>query len=503
MSVTAVFVGMPGSGKSTVGRLVASYLDVPFADTDNLIEAEAGMPIPQIFAERGESGFRDLEADVVATALTERSGVLSLGGGAVIRPETRQALKAHRVVLIDVDRDILLGRLLRSTNDRPLMRGDAEAKLDTLFAEREPLYREVATHVVSSDHSEARRVARRVLEVLDAWRNTRVEADGFDAIVGTGLAFEACVAAQRATSLVLLRPADSAVPAEYRQALASEHELVEVPFDPAKPAEEAARIRAVLEKAEVPRSAAALVFGDWAAQRIGAFATRMHHGGLSVIAVPTTIEAALCGAWRAALPASHSWLAYEPSEILCDLALFDPDTDNAAEALSLGLACDAELAELAAAPLTRESLEGILVAGLAARARGVHGRQRGEDFMYGHTAASAIEALPGGGLSHSQGLALGMLLADALAEDAAIAPPGQLAAHRQALEAAGVAPPGQAPGRRQLKDAIIAQARASAPDAKMQRHCARFLVLGEGGSRQVLNCSEASALDRALGAIGL
>lgn len=506
MSVTAVFVGMPGSGKSTVGRLVAQYLDEPFADTDDLVEAAAGMPIPQIFAERGESGFRDLEADVIATALTEGSGILSLGGGAVVRPETRQALKDHRVVLIDVDRSILLGRLQRSTNDRPLMRGDAEAKLDTLFAEREPLYREVATHVVSSDNSESRRVARRVLDVLGSSRHERIEAGRFDAIVGAGLSFEAGIAAQRATTVVLMSSTQAPAPAAYRDVLTARHPLVEVAVDTADPEGATARIRALLEDEGVPRSGAAVVVGDWATQRICAFATRMHEGGIPVVAVPTSIEAALCGAWRAALPGSHSWTAYEPAEILCDLDLFDPESDNAAEALGLGLVHDVELAKLAAEPLTRESIEQVLAAGLAARAKGPHAIQRGEEFLYGHTAAEAIESLPArtsGAISHSQGLALGMLLADAVAESSGLATSGQMAARRTAFEAAGALAAAEKLEGGELRDALVRHARIAAPDAKMQRHRTRFMALGEDGARPMVNSPDASTLEAAMDAIGL
>ena len=149
--IDAVFVGLPASGKTTVGKILARYLDSDFADSDTLIEEETGKTIPELFEERGEDGFREVEAEVIARALEERSGVLSLGGGAVLSADTRKALDGHRVFFIDVDKKILISRLQRSTNDRPLMRENVEENLERLGNERKHLYREVATDIVSSE----------------------------------------------------------------------------------------------------------------------------------------------------------------------------------------------------------------------------------------------------------------------------------------------------------------------------------------------------------------
>lgn len=98
MKPRAVIVGPPGSGKSTIGQLLADRLGVSFRDTDADIVTAAGKPIPDIFVDDGEEHFRSLERYAVAKALSEHDGVLALGGGAVLADQTRILLKEHTVI---------------------------------------------------------------------------------------------------------------------------------------------------------------------------------------------------------------------------------------------------------------------------------------------------------------------------------------------------------------------------------------------------------------------
>jgi shikimate kinase len=94
----AVLIGAPGAGKSTIGRRVAERLKVPFVDTDALIEEESGMSVSDMFVELGEPEFRVREEQAVRRALSEQSGVVALGGGAILSESTRQLLAEHTVV---------------------------------------------------------------------------------------------------------------------------------------------------------------------------------------------------------------------------------------------------------------------------------------------------------------------------------------------------------------------------------------------------------------------
>jgi shikimate kinase len=144
--VIIYLVGMPGAGKSVVGRELAGRLGVPFIDLDAEIERAAGAGVPEIFASRGEAAFRALEADALVKASAQDPSVVACGGGVVLEPANRITLRATgTTVFLDVPLAQLHARV-RPATDRPLIH--EEADLDRLLAVREPLYREFAAHVV-------------------------------------------------------------------------------------------------------------------------------------------------------------------------------------------------------------------------------------------------------------------------------------------------------------------------------------------------------------------
>jgi shikimate kinase len=144
-------VGLPGSGKSTVGRHLARRLQLPFIDSDHVIEARLGCSIRQFFEQEGELSFRDLEAAVLDELTLQRPGVLSTGGGSVLRPENRRHLHERtRVIYLKSSPDELFRRL-RHDRNRPLLQvADPLARLRELFAARDPLYRETAHFTIET-----------------------------------------------------------------------------------------------------------------------------------------------------------------------------------------------------------------------------------------------------------------------------------------------------------------------------------------------------------------
>lgn len=161
-----VLVGPPGAGKTTVGRVLATRLGLGFTDVDALIVERAGKPIAEMFTEDGEDAFRALERAVVAEALLSTDGVLALGGGSVLAAITRERLRGHRVVHLQVG----LADGIRRTgmsSARPLLAGvNPRATFKALLDARAPLYREVATVEVDTSRRSPHQVARAVLEAL-------------------------------------------------------------------------------------------------------------------------------------------------------------------------------------------------------------------------------------------------------------------------------------------------------------------------------------------------
>jgi len=159
-------VGMPGSGKSTVGPELAGRLGVPFVELDAEIERAAGTSVREIFAAEGEPRFRELEAAALTEAATHDPSVVSCGGGVVLEPANRITLRATGdVVFLSVPLEILKERVSPSA-ERPLIH--AEVDLERLFRNRESLYREFAAHVVEAS-GPPHEVAEAIEKELTRW----------------------------------------------------------------------------------------------------------------------------------------------------------------------------------------------------------------------------------------------------------------------------------------------------------------------------------------------
>lgn len=149
--LSIIFVGLPGSGKSTIGRQLARRLGLPFVDSDHVIEQRLGCSIREFFNREGEERFRDIEEGVLDDLSLRHKGVLSTGGGSVLRAINRERLKERgRVVYLRSSPEEVYRRVRHDVN-RPLLQvNDPVQRLRSLYETRDPLYRETAHYVIDT-----------------------------------------------------------------------------------------------------------------------------------------------------------------------------------------------------------------------------------------------------------------------------------------------------------------------------------------------------------------
>lgn len=161
-----VFIGPPGSGKSTVGRALAQKLNRNFVDTDAVIEETTGKKIADIFLIDGEEEFRRIEREVVLSALQSQDSVISLGGGSVLDEDVQSALSnLPEVIFLDVSISNAAPRV-GFNRDRPLLLGNPRQQWIALMEKRRPIYERIATRTISTDNRKAHEVVAELLPEL-------------------------------------------------------------------------------------------------------------------------------------------------------------------------------------------------------------------------------------------------------------------------------------------------------------------------------------------------
>jgi shikimate kinase len=158
-----ILIGPMGAGKSTIGRLLAKHLDLPFKDSDSEIEARCGADIPWIFDVEGEAGFRLRETTVLKSLINEPELIIATGGGIVLKQENRALIKQADIVIYLVANIEQLVKRTEKDKKRPLLQvADPEQKIRQLITERDALYREVATRIVMTDARSPKILAKQI-----------------------------------------------------------------------------------------------------------------------------------------------------------------------------------------------------------------------------------------------------------------------------------------------------------------------------------------------------
>ncbi|MBP3222534.1 MAG: hypothetical protein J6M18_01215 [Actinomycetaceae bacterium] len=502
--IQAIFIGMPGCGKTTVGSIVARLLKCDFADTDTLIEEYAGKSIPEIFAEDGEEYFRDLEAHVIADAVKNREGVLSLGGGAVLSEKVRSVLSEQPVFFINASDEQIMSRLERSTNERPLLSENPEEKVARLRKERQHLYEECAKWTVSSDSRPARRVARMVVALLGSSVPELIKMESYDILRGNNLDVHIQLAVQKFENILFISD-HSWQSDRLRSLLDDEHHIVDMYVDDY--IGNTAEVISFLENKAIAKNFVVVCVGGTQTVQFGTAISSMWLGGLSSVIVPTKVDTIICRTWNNPLYAPLAHGKIKVLEVICDNDLIDiPEYKEKrlaiAEAISLGYAYNKKIFLLLEKLKNEEKMHELIAEVLRVASLASQMRVRGEMYGYGHTFARAMKRLVPK-IDHGYALSLGLVFSAAISESLNISPAHWTAQHRDRLESFGF---NTHIGNVSKEDVIASLEYVCAlyaPDDKMSHRNIRMMILRDYEDPHIMYDIEGYPMRQALASLGL
>ncbi|MEU8505172.1 3-dehydroquinate synthase [Streptomyces brevispora] len=480
-----VLVGPMGVGKSTVGELLAERLGTTYRDTDADVVATAGKPIAEIFYDEGEERFRELESRAVRAAVAEHTGVLSLGGGAVLDETTRTLLAGHAVVYLSMDVDEAVKRVGLNTA-RPLLAVNPRRQWRELMEARRHLYTDVARAVVATDERTPHEVAQAVLDALelpDAASSgrenstmtdqgpTRIQiagsagTDPYEVVIGRQLLGELpTFIGDRVKRVAVLHPEALAETGEaVRQDLADQgYEAIAIQLpnaEEAKTVEVAAYCWKALGQTGFTRSDVIVGVGGGATTDVAGFVAATWLRGVRWIAVPTTVlamvDAAVGGKTGINTAEGKNLVGafHPPAGVLCDLAALDslPVNDyvsGMAEIIKAGFIADPAILDLVeadpqgartpAGPHTSELIERAIRVKAEVVSSDLKESGLREILNYGHTLAHAIEKNERYKWRHGAAVSVGMVFAAELGRLAGRLDDATADRHRAVLESVGL-----------------------------------------------------------------
>jgi shikimate kinase/3-dehydroquinate synthase len=406
-----VLVGFMGAGKSTAARDIAAERGVRAIDADELLAERLGMPIPAFFEAHGEAEFRRREEELVLELLCgDDDAVVALGGGAVESERVREALRGHRVVLLDIEADAAWSRCRFS--DRPLAR-DRDAFF-ALHARRRVLYDEVADVVVPAVRGTAlRAVAAVPAGARGVWAKTA--GGDYPVIVGRGVR-DLDVGAPGRPFVVT----DEGVPSRWvgrvdHTLLAGERNKTLANAEP---------LWSAMARAEITRADHVRAVGGGCVTDVAGFVAATYQRGIPVVHVPTTllamVDAAIGGKTGVDIPEAKNYVGayHQPLAVLADPETLDTLGDRwiaegYAEVVKTALIAGGRLWERVQAGAVRDDDVIFACARTKVAVVGADERDSGrrQVLNLGHTVAHAIETVSEYGISHGQAVALGLLAA--------------------------------------------------------------------------------------------
>jgi shikimate kinase / 3-dehydroquinate synthase len=449
--------GPSGAGKSTVGQAIASNLKLPFVDLDRVIEANAGMSIPQIMAERGEPAFRDLETAMLKETVGYASSVtyiqdqaIALGGGALLREENRAIAESHgKVVVLMAELETLLERLSADANKRPLLAGDLREKLTFLLAKRREHYGSFPMLV----HVDGRTIEQNAFQAQVILGRHHLSAMGeYDVVVGS---------IGQIGNLSYIQPlivTDENV-AKYHAAKVADALRAKMLVIPAgethKNLDTINRLWHGFLEAELDRKSMVIALGGGVVSDMTGFAASTYMRGIEWICIPTTLlsmaDASIGGKTGFDLHEGKNLVGsfHPPRLVLADPAVLStlPEAEfrsGMAEVVKHGIISDPELFSLCGRGLNwvKNNLEEIVKRAMAVKIQVIEQDPYEKGIRaalnLGHTVGHAVELVSQFKLRHGEAVAIGMVAEARLAERLTVAGKGLAEAVAETLSALGL-----------------------------------------------------------------
>ena len=460
--------GPPGSGKNTVGRLLAERLALPFYDIDREVEALAGRPVPVIFAEMGEPAFRRMESAALRSLLDRPAGVAAVGGGALLDEQNRAlAEAADGVLCLDASEETLLGRLRREPGRRPLLSGGLEGRLTGLLSARAAHYASFPVILDTTGLSPER--AAWQAQVRLGRFHVRGMGNGYDVVVQRG-GLEAAGESLKARGLTgpVALVSDGNVAPIFGDRVAASLERcgyrVKTVILPAgeehKNLQTIARLWEALVEGGQERGSTVLALGGGVITDLAGFAASAYLRGVAWAALPTSllgmVDASLGGKTGVDLPQGKNLVGafHPPRLVLADPAALDtlPEDElrsGMAEVVKHGVIADPALFGLCAQgwPALKADWDDAVRRAIAVKVQVIeedpYERGRRAVLNLGHTLGHALELASGYRLRHGEAVAIGTAAEARLAEQIRLAEPGLAQAIEAALTGLGlpVCPP--------------------------------------------------------------
>jgi shikimate kinase/3-dehydroquinate synthase len=416
--------GPPGTGKSTVGKKLADNLKLPFIDLDRVIETNAGMSIPQIMEQQGESAFRDFESAALKNLLAEKESVLALGGGALLRDENRAFAESNgQVILFMAELSTLLERLHYESGNRPLLAGDLREKLSALLVIRGEHYNSFPLLI----HVDGKTAEQNTRHIQIALGRHHLSAMGeYDVIVGQVSSLKnfpmqnPIIVTDDNVAKFHLEKMKSVL-----QASGFEPKVVIVPAGEAHKNLEtiSALWKSFLENG-LDRKSTVIALGGGVVTDMAGFAASTYMRGINWIAVPTTllsmVDASLGGKTGFDLPEGKNLIGafYPPKLVLADPQLLStlPEAElisGMAEVVKHGIISDLELFSLCLRGLdwVKDNLEEVVKRAMAVKIKVIEEDPYEKGFRaalnLGHTVGHAVELVSKFNLRHGEAIAIG------------------------------------------------------------------------------------------------